>query len=352
MDLPGVDVSGEVTIKRTSINVRNVMAYLPGSGPHADEWIVIGAHYDHLGRGQMGHMVGGRPGEIWHGADDNASGTGAVLELAERMHKAGPLPRSVLFIFFTAEEEGLIGSNHFVSNPLIPLDKIAGMLNMDMVGRLRNNALQIGGAGTAAIWDSIVTQATAGTDITTSTALPEDGGRGGIGPSDHSSFAEKKIPVLFLFTGIHRQYHTPQDTADTINYDGIDKLVDLSQKIAIAMANMPRQQYDSRSDDRSMNRMMAGFGGGKHHAVLGISPDESAAEAQNGIPVAEVVPGGPADKAGLKAGDVIVAFNAKPMKNLNDISEALDSAHVGDKVVVKVLRGGATVELNAVLGEP
>jgi len=352
MDLPDLDVSGDVAIKRTSVDVRNVMAYLPGTGPHADEWIVIGAHYDHLGRGQMGHMVGGHVGSIWHGADDNASGTGAVLELAERMKKAGPLPRSVLFIFFTAEEEGLIGSNHFVNNPLIPLDKIVAMLNLDMVGRLRGNALQIGGAGTAPIWDTIVKDTTAGTGITTSTALPEDGGRGGMGPSDHMSFAEKKIPVLFLFTGMHIDYHRPTDTADKINYDGIEKLVDLSQKIAVAMANMPWQKYDPRNDNGAMSQMLPGGGGGKHHAILGIRPDESAAEAQNGIPISEVTPGGPAEKAGLRAGDLIVAFNAKPMKNLSDISEALDSAHVGDKVVVKVMRDGKAVELNAVLGEP
>jgi S1-C subfamily serine protease len=115
---------------------------------------------------------------------------------------------------------------------------------------------------------------------------------------------------------------------------------------------MPWQKYDSRNDNGAMSQMLPGGGGGKHHVILGIRPDESAAEAQSGIPISEVTPGGPAEKAGLKAGDLIVAFNAKTMKNLSDISEALDSAHVGDKVVVKVMRDGKAVELNAVLGEP
>ena len=318
-------------------------------GPHADEWVVIGAHYDHLGRGQMGHMMGGKVGSIWHGADDNASGTGALIELAEKMKNAGPLPRSVLFIFFTAEEEGLIGSAYFVNNPQIPMDNVVAMLNLDMVGRLRNNALQIGGAGTAKNLDAIVSDAVAGTGINTSTALPEDGGRGGMGPSDHMSFARHKIPVVFLFTGMHIDYHRPTDTADKINYDGIDKLVNVSQRIAIAMANMPRQEYNSSSDSNSMALVIPG--GHRHHAVLGVQPDDRSAETNDGVPISAVTPGGAAETAGLKAGDVIVGFNAKPVKNLSDISESLDSAHAGDKVVLKVLREGKTLELKAVLGE-
>jgi hypothetical protein len=348
IDLQAQDIAGEVAIKHSSTAVRNVMAYLPGTGPHADEWVVVGAHYDHLGKGQMGHMVGGRVGSIWHGADDNASGTTAVLELAEKMKKAGPLPRSVLFIWFTAEEEGLIGSKYFVEHPLIPLDKTVAMLNLDMVGRLRKNALEIGGGATAANLDSIVQAAVAGTGITTSTALPEDGGRGGMGPSDHASFAEHKIPVLFLFTGMHVDYHRPTDTADKINYDGIDKLVDVSQRIVISMANMPRQTYID-SSDRSIVAMM--MGGGGRSAALGVMPDESAAQGTDGVPITGVVKGGPAEAAGLKAGDVIVAFNSKPLKSLGDLSESLHAAHGGDKVMVKVLRDGKAVELPVVLVE-
>jgi hypothetical protein len=349
VDLNDLEITGDVEIIRTQIQVRNVMAYLPGAGPHADEWVVVGAHYDHLGRGQLGHMMGGKVGSIWHGADDNASGTSAVIELADKMKHGPPLPRSVLFIFFTAEEEGLIGSDHFVNNPLIPMDHVIAMLNLDMVGRLRSNALQIGGAGTAANFDAIVASAIVGTGLTTSTALPDDGGRGGMGPSDHMSFAQHKIPVLFLFTGMHADYHRPTDTADKINYAGIDTLVDVSEKIVDSMTLMPRQQYNATNDDNTMTHILSGSGG--HRAVLGVIPDDSAAETTTGVAISGVLSGGPAETAGLKAGDVIVAFNAKPMKTLGDLSESLDEAHGGDKVMVKVVRDGKQLELHATLAD-
>jgi hypothetical protein len=348
LDLSSEQIAGEVALRHGKTGVRNVMAYLPGIGPHADEWVVVGAHYDHLGKGQLGHMVGGRIGEIWHGADDNASGTSAVLELAERMKKTGPLPRSVLFIFFTAEEEGLIGSKYFVEHPLIPIDKVVAMLNLDMVGRLRNNSLQVGGIATASDLDAMVKSAVAGTGLITSTPDPEDGGRGGLGPSDHASFAAHKIPVLFLFTGLHSDYHKPADTADKINYDGIDKLVEVSERIVTAMASMPWQKYDGTADAGMMRVMLPG-GGSEHRAVLGVVPDETSGEATTGVPISGVVHGQAAEEAGLKPGDVIVGLNSKQVKTLGDLSESLDSAHGGDKVVVKVLRDGKALELNAVL---
>jgi hypothetical protein len=348
-DLDDLEVDGNVEVNRTHINVRNVLAYLPGHGPHADEWVVVGAHYDHLGRGQLGHMAGGRAGSIWHGADDNASGTSAVIELADKLKHGPPLQRSVLFIFFTGEEEGLIGSGHFVANPLIPLDQIVAMLNLDMVGRLRGNALQIGGAGTAANLDAMVASAVAGTGLSTSTALPDDGGRGGMGPSDHMSFAEHKIPVLFLFTGMHADYHRPTDTADKINYAGIDLLTDVSQRLVLSMSVMPRQQYDDSNDNNSMTRLLPGHTG--HRAVLGVVPDDSAAETNSGVTISGVLAGGPAEIAGLKAGDVIVAFNTKPLKTLGDLSESLDETRAGDKVSLKVLRQGKPVILQATLSE-
>jgi hypothetical protein len=259
----------------------------------------------------------------------------------------------VLFVFFTAEEEGLIGSDYLVHHSPIPLDQVVAMLNLDMVGRLRNNSLEIGGAGTAPIWNSIVQSAVNGTKITTSVALPDDGGRGGLGPSDHMSFAERHIPVLFLFTGMHADYHRPTDTADKINYAGIDQVVEVSQRIVGQMATMPRQQYDASSDNTNMSRMIALSGGanGEHHAVLGVVPDDSAMDVNNGVPIAAVSSGGPAERAGFKAKDLLVAFNGKAVKNLNDLSEALDEAHAGDKVTVKVLRDSKIVELHAVLEE-
>jgi hypothetical protein len=346
-DLDDLQIDGDIEVNRTHINVRNVLACLPGHGPHADEWVVVGAHYDHLGRGQLGHMAGGRAGSIWHGADDNASGTSAVIELADKLIHGPPLQRSVLFVFFTGEEEGLVGSGHFVANPLIPLDKVVAMLNLDMVGRLRGNALQIGGAGTAANLDAMVASAVAGTGLSTSTALPDDGGRGGMGPSDHMSFAEHKIPVLFLFTGMHADYHRPTDTADKINYPGIDLLVDVSQRIVWSMSVMPRQQYDDSNDSNSMTRLMPGHA--DHRAVLGVVPDDSAAETTTGILISGVLAGGPAQAAGLKGGDILISFNTKPLKTLEDLSESLDESKPGDKVVLKVLRNDQPMLMQATL---
>jgi hypothetical protein len=346
-DLKDVEAAGAVVIEHTHINVRNVVAALPGTGPHANEWVIVGAHYDHLGQGQMGHMTGGRTGAIWHGADDNASGTAALIELADHLKHGPPLPRSVLFIFFTGEEEGLIGSDYFVRHPLVPLNDVVAMLNLDMVGRLKDNSLLIGGAATAPIFDSMVQSAIRGTPLITSVALPDEGGRGGMGPSDHMSFALHKIPVLFLFTGMHADYHRPTDTADKINYEGIDTLVGVSQRIVSQMAAMPRQQYDARNDNAAMSRM---FGGGSpHHVVLGVVPGENAMEITNGVPVGTVVKDGPADRAGIKSNDLLTAFNGKPVRNLSDLSAALDESQAGDKVTVRVLRGSTTIDMKAVL---
>jgi hypothetical protein len=348
IDLGDAEITGKVEVSHTGIEVRNVIAVLPATGPHADEWVVVGAHYDHVGRGQLGNAMGGKPGNIWHGADDNASGTCAVLELADKLKHGPPLPRSVLFIFFTGEEEGLLGSNHFVRNPLIPLDKVIAMLNLDMVGRLKNNDVEVGGTATAANWDSVVAAAIAGTGLTTSSPPQEAGGRGGYGPSDHLNFAKHKIPVLFLFTGLHQDYHRPTDTADKINYPGIDTLVGVSQRIVTAMATMQPQKYLDTHDQTDITLMLPDGG---HHAVLGVSPNETAANSTTGIPISGVQPGGPAEAAGLKAGDVIVAFNSKPVKTLGDLSRSLDESHGGDKVTINVLRDGKTIELRATLTE-
>jgi Peptidase family M28/PDZ domain/PA domain len=342
--LSDVDVSGDVQLRRSSADVRNVIAYLPGVGPHADEYVVVGAHYDHLGTGQLGHMLG-PTGSIYHGADDNASGTAAVIELAEKMKAAGPLPRSVILACFTAEEEGLIGSQYFVKHPPVPLEKIVAMLNLDMVGRLKDENLLVGGWGTAPIFDSMVKQAIVGLPLKTQSFE-----KGGLGPSDHMSFALHKIPVLFLFTGLHADYHRPTDTADKINYAGIDEVVTLSQRLIDAMAIMPRQQYDGSNDSQSTMAFISGHGSGRK-ASLGIVPDFGAPDATAGVPISGVSPATPAELAGLKGGDIITEFAGKPMNNLQDLSDALSQASPGDQVTVKVLRGGKVLEFHVTLAE-
>ncbi len=344
-ELMNLDVAGTVAVKHKTAEVRNVMACLPGTGPHADEWVVVGAHYDHLGKGQLGHMMAGKPGSIFHGADDDASGTAAVLELAEQLKQAGPLPRSVLFVLFTGEEEGLIGSDYFVKNSPVPIEKIAAMVNMDMVGRLKDGDLLLGGASTAVIFDSMVNNAVAGTGL-----KPQTFERGGFGPSDHMSFALRKIPVLFLFTGLHLDYHRPTDTADKINYAGIDTIVAVANRLVNAMAIMPRQEYNGSYDSNSTMAFATAHTGSRR-AALGVVPDYSSADARAGVPISGVGQGTPAEKAGLKGGDLLIAYNGTTLNNLQDLSDALADASPGDNVIIKVMRDGKPVVLHAVLGE-
>jgi hypothetical protein len=231
--LAGQTVSGEVQIESLTAHLKNVAAVLPGNGPNADEYVVVGAHYDHLGLGRLGHMFG-PPGSIYHGADDNASGTSTILELASRLSHAPPPARSIVFMCFTAEEEGLIGSQYFIKHPPIPLDKIVAMVNLDMVGRIHDQTLYIGGQGTAADFDPILAQA----DIDSPLKLKSIG-RGGMGPSDHMSFAQKRIPVLFFFSGLHADYHRPTDVASKINYEGIAEVTDFTAKVIAGLTRMP-----------------------------------------------------------------------------------------------------------------
>jgi hypothetical protein len=351
-ELNDLDVSGDVTIKKSSARVKNVLAYLPGHGEHEDEYVVVGAHYDHLGKGQLGYILGG-VGSIYHGADDNASGTAAVLELAAKMKAAGPPPRSVVFALFTGEEEGLIGSDYFIKNPPVPLDKIVAMLNLDMVGRMKDDTLLMGGWGTAPVFEGMMKQAVEGTGIRTQSFE-----KGGFGPSDHMSFALKKIPVLFLFTGLHMDYHRPTDTAEKINYAGMDKVVGVSQRVVAAMAAMPRQTYDGSSDSKAtMAFAVAATQAsgdrtvGNRRAALGVVPDYSSVDAKDGVHITGVGGGSPAEAAGLQADDVLTKWDDKPLVNLQDLSDELAQAEPGQKVAITVLRGGKSVVLHATLGE-
>ncbi len=344
-DLINLELTGNVTFKKQIADVRNVMAFLPGSGPHADEWVVVGAHYDHLGKGQLGHMVSGKVGTVFHGADDNASGTAAVLELADHLSHAAPLPRSVAFVFFTGEEEGLVGSDHFVKNPPIAIEKMVAMLNLDMVGRLKDGSLLVGGQSTAAVFDDLTSQAVKGTALSLHTFE-----RGGLGPSDHMSFALRKIPVLFLFTGLHQDYHRPTDIASKVNYDGIDQIVTVGQSLVTAMASMPRQQYDGKDDGNSTMSFATGHGG-EHRAALGVVPDYASSDTRPGVPISGVGTGTAAATAGLKAGDLLVSYNTTVLNNLQDLSEMLAEASPGDRVTIKIIRDGKPSEVHAVLGE-
>ncbi len=350
--LANVSVKGNIAIQRTEKTVRNVIGLLPGKGPHADEIVVIGAHYDHLGHGGPGSLAPGSHA-IFHGADDNASGTATMMKLADYFTHQGPQERTLLFAAWTAEEEGLIGSQHFVEHPPIPLDRIVADLNLDMVGRIRANVVYIGGAGTAPAFDKLLEDADKGFVDHDGHAEPpfelKSFGRGGYGPSDHMSFAMHKIPVLFFFSGMHADYHRPTDTSDKINYAGMEEVAQFGEKLVTELTEMPRQTYIEVADS---GNAMAHMSGGGTRVTLGVVPDYSEGTEQTttkGVRISGTVPGSPAAGAGLKEGDIIVQFGADKVDSLYDLSDELGKSKPGDKVKLGVMRAGKRVELEATL---
>jgi hypothetical protein len=343
MALPEIRASGNVALQTRSAKVKNVIAMLPGK-TNPDEFIVVGAHYDHLGRGGRSSLLGGG-NEIHNGADDNASGTAAVMELAERMGRRGGIDRSVLFVFFTCEEIGLLGSAHFVENSPVPLDKIVAMINLDMVGRVRDNKIMVGGDGTAEAFAGMVASVDEASPLEMKTGSGVGGvvGRGGFGPSDHQSFAMKKIPVLFLFSGMHPDYHRPGDDVEKINFEGIARVVDVTEAWVREISRLPRQQYVDTYDRQGMRR---GMGGSR--VALGVVPDYGN-EAEKGARLGGTVPGGAAQEAGLKAGDVITRLNDKEIESLYDLTDFLAAAKPGDKVRITYIRDGQALETEATL---
>jgi len=340
-------VSGTVQIESLTARVKNVMAVLPGAGPHADEFVVIGAHYDHLGLGTPGHLFG-PSGSIYHGADDNASGTATVLELARRFAHAPPPPRSIIFICFTAEEEGLIGSEYFVKHSPVPLEKMAAMVNLDMVGRIRDQTLYVGGQGTAADFDAILGHA--GMD---SPLRLKSIGRGGMGPSDHMSFARRRVPVMFFFSGIHLDYHRPTDVAKKINYQGIEAVADFTEKVIDGLTRMPHEPYLVEADKDSMHLFGSpNFGPGvERRVILGVIPEYASQESRVGVLISGTTPGTPAAAAGMLGGDLLVQFGNQKLENLMDLSEALARSKPGDKVTVKIIRGSRALSFDVILAE-
>ena len=345
-ELPGSRIRMATDVVRIRKPVRNVMASIPGSDASSNasarnEWVVIGAHYDHLGLGDSNSLSPSLIGQIHHGADDNASGTSGVLELA-RMASANrqTFKRSLLFMTFAGEELGLLGSAHFVNNPTIPLNNIVGMLNLDMVGRMKNDQLFMGGVGTAPDFRAWLEAAAA------PLALKLDFSNAVSGGSDHMSFNQKKIPILFFFTGLHAEYHRPTDTVEKINVPGAMKVMTMVYEMATRIANEPaRLQYTEVVQPRPAGG--GGGGGDGYGTYFGSVPDFR--DDLPGVLFADVRPDSPAGKAGLKAGDLMVEFDGKEIRNLYDFTYALQSKKPGDVVVVGVQRNGQTVKVNVTL---
>lgn len=318
---------------------QNVIALLRGSDPAlANEYVVIGAHFDHLGRSGASALDPDSAEAVRNGADDNASGTAAVMELARLLSRHAPR-RSVIFVTFSGEELGLLGSQRFVDRSPVPIDRVVAMLNFDMVGRLRNDRVIVYGVETATEMRALVDSAASGT------GLEVRGVGDGYGPSDHSSFYARGIPVLHFFTDLHEDYHRATDDAEKVSAAGVGRVVGLAERVVRAVADRDERLTLVRV---SRPAPVAGPGRGRE-VYLGSIPDMSAPETP-GVRLTGVRANSPADKAGLKAGDIIVEFDGKTVKDLYGYTEALQARKPGDTVTIVVLREGARVQLTATLG--
>ncbi|HXE90186.1 MAG TPA: M20/M25/M40 family metallo-hydrolase [Terriglobales bacterium] len=332
-----LQVSLRVEIEKLRSRVHNVLAYLPGK---SEEYVVLGAHYDHLGRGGANSLAPSQTGQIHHGADDNASGTAGLLELARVFSvERGKLERGILFAAFAGEELGLLGSAHWVKHPTLPLDKAVAMLNMDMIGRIRDGKVYVGGVGTGSNLRPLVEAALRRHRLTV------DYSSSGYAASDHTSFITQRIPALFFFSGLHSDYHKPSDTWEKIDAPAAANLLDLVADITEQLAAAERPQFVKvEAETRGAGSPSASGGYGPY---FGSIPDFG--EVETGVRFADVRPGSPAAKAGLLPGDILIQFGETPVKNLYDFTYALRRSKVGDVVEVKVLRGGQTVSARVTL---
>ena len=316
---------------REQRTARNVVGYLPATTPTTPEkpWVAIGAHYDHLGHGDQGTSLASKDdaGMIHHGADDNASGTAAVLAIAARL-AAGPRPRHVLVALWSAEEIGLVGSNAYVNAPLVPLADTAAYFNFDMVGRMQDNKLVVQAAGTASVWPRVLERANvaAGFDLN---VQPDP-----YQPTDVASFNQVSVPSLAFSTGAHPDYHKPSDTADRINYPDLDRLVAFATAIvrATAATEMP-PQFVKVDQPTSQAASMAGV-----RVTTGTIPDYTSSV--KGLLLGGVIGGGPAEQAGLMKGDVIVEIAGQTIANIYDYTYALELLKVNQPVKVVYERAG------------
>jgi aminopeptidase YwaD len=331
----------DIDIKREVKTVHNVGAYLPGE---TSEYAIIGAHYDHLGLGEQFSLAPSLAGTVHPGADDNASGTAGVLELAQWFSKQPKRQRGILFLTFAGEELGLLGSSYYANHPALPLENAVVMINMDMIGRVRDHKVYVGGVGTGTSFAALLKDATARhefqTDITE---------RGGYGSSDHTSFTAKHVPVLFFFSGLHADYHKPSDTWDKIDAPNTVRLLDLIADVTDHLTDgSPRAQFVRVVEPQPAGEVASHTG-----TVSGYGPDFGSipdfTEIPNGVRFADIRPGSPAAKAGLKAGDILTEFDGKQIQNLYDFTYALRAKKPGQEVLVKVLRGTETIEAKVLL---
>jgi hypothetical protein len=331
-ELAGWRIAGSTDIERIESTAKNIAALLPGDGPSADETIVIGAHYDHFGFTET-ETAGKKTRAIYSGADDNASGVSAILEtaryLARRPHHGR---RQVLFLAFSAEERGMVGSAYYVSHPLIPLNKTVAMLNLDMVGRLRDNKLYVRGVNTASDWRGLLE----GLNSRHRFALEL---QDRFGSSDQLSFYAKEIPILAFFTGRHEDYHETTDKFDKLNLPGMRRTTQLVEDVLVALTDVPaRPAY------------IASVPPDEREPYFGVFGDFTRSDL--GYALGPVAKGGPAERAGLHDGDVLVQFDSNRIATADDFTEALSHYAGGERVKVVVKRGNQSRAFDVTLGRP
>lgn len=308
-------------------NGTNVVGYIDNNAPTT---IVVGAHYDHLGSGGIGSLHAGEPA-IHNGADDNASGIAAMLRIAERLKNSNLTSNNYLFIAFSGEELGLFGSKYYAEHPTLDLDKVNYMLNMDMVGRLNSEKmLAIYGTGTSSLWPDVLSKIDVG-GIQTTTS------ESGIGPSDHTSFYLKDIPVLHFFTGQHKEYHKPEDDTHLINFEGLRDVADYLFEVIKNTDGFP--QLDFKRTKQKEDRKAAAF-----KVTLGVMPDY--VYAGKGMKIDGVLEDRPAQKAGLEDGDIVIKMGDMEVTDIYGYMEALSHYKKGDRVKVTVQRGEKKVTKN------
>lgn len=329
-EIPGWQVNGKVEVRRDKHQVKNVVALLEGQGPHADEAIVVGAHYDHVGI----RKIGNGQIEVYNGADDNASGVSAMLEIARQLADAEEPPqRDILFIAFSGEERGLLGSRHYVEHPLIPLEDTVAMVNLDMVGRLRSDALTVYGTGTAKRFDDLVNR------LAKEHGMTLEKKPNGTGPSDHASFYRKDIPVLFFITGMHKDLHKPTDDVEKINVAGMRRVSEMVLDAVEEIAESDgRPQFQKVVDEKAPPK-----------GYLGVMPAEES-DGQ-GVALQEVLKDSPAEKAGLKPGDLVLKIGETKIPQVSDLLKALRERKPGDKVQITVQRETEEIVVEVVLGK-
>jgi hypothetical protein len=360
-ELPSLDVSLRLRTEPVYRSTRNVVGILRGKGAHAGEAVVVGAHYDHIGVGKRFSAASeAASGQIHNGADDNASGVSALLEVASELGmNQSKLDRTVVFVAFSGEEWGLLGSSHYVKNPVVPLDKTVAMINFDMVGRSKDGYLAVIGVGSSPGFRALVDQVNEASPTRFQITFDE----GSIGNSDHQSFLSAGVPALFFFSGLHEDYHRPSDDADKINAEGGARIAALACEVLMKIDGAPERPAFTPVKTSAMKvseevkkaaeaaNPHAGQAptGSPYGPWFGSVP--SFANDGTGVLFEDVREGSPAAKAGLRKGDKMVEFGGVPVRTLEDFTVLLRAHKIGDEVEVAVMRGEERVQAKVTLAK-